>query len=99
MLEETQIAEAQEALDELFVERLIPFELSAHKVVAIGGEEYIVRFHDNRLPAVDISWCQGESFKDVLRVAVLARVKRLSSSAFWKPAPDQSNTVQLKESA
>ena len=77
MLEEQQ-AEAQQALDELFIEHLIPFKLSAHKLESIGSEEYIVRFHDSRLRSVDISWLQGQCFKDVFRTAVLERVNRLS---------------------
>jgi hypothetical protein len=69
---------AQETLDELFIERLIPFELSARVVDSIGLEEYIVRFHDSRLRSVDVSWKEGQSFKDVVRRAVLERVSRLS---------------------
>lgn len=91
MLEATQKTEAQQALDELFSEHLLPFELSAHRVEAIGGEEYIVRFNDSRLPAVDLSWCQGECFKDVFRVAVLERVKRLGSPFHWKTAHNQTD--------
>jgi len=43
MLEE-QRAEAQQTLDELFTEQLVPFKLSACLVESIGREEYIVRF-------------------------------------------------------
>jgi len=56
---EEQKAEAQQALEWLFSEHLLPFELSAHRVEPIGSEEYIVRFHDSRLRSVDISWHQG----------------------------------------
>ncbi|HXM35123.1 MAG TPA: hypothetical protein VN920_08050 [Pyrinomonadaceae bacterium] len=83
---EDQRAEAQQALDELFSEHLLPFELSARKVESIGVEEYIVYFHDSRLRSVDISWCQGECFKDVFRAAVLERVKRLSGPLQRKAA-------------
>jgi hypothetical protein len=75
---EVQKTEAQQTLDELFAEGLLPFELSAQKIEAIGCEEYIVRFRDRRLRSVDISCRQGECFKDVFRVALLGRVKRLS---------------------
>lgn len=69
---------AQETLDELFSQRLIPFELSARVVDSLGLEEYIVRFYDSRLRSVDFSWREGQSFKDVIRRAVLDRVSRLS---------------------
>ena len=69
---------AQAALDELFAEHLIPFELSAQRVDRIGSEEYIIRFYDSRLRSIDISWVQGQSFSDVFRASVLDRVKRLS---------------------
>ena len=86
MLEETQKTEAQHALDELFSEHLLPFKLSANRVAPIGGEEYLIYFHDSRLPSIDISWCQGECFKDVFRVAMLERVKRLSGPLYRKTA-------------
>ena len=86
MLDE-QKEEAQQALDELFNEDLIPFELSAKQLESIGSEEYIVRFQDSRLPSVDISWHRGQCFKDVFRTAVLERVNRLSG-------PLREKTVQ-----
>jgi hypothetical protein len=70
---------AQQTLDELFVEGLIPFKLSAHLVESLGMEEYIVRFYDSRLYSVDVSWQQGEAFSAVFRTAILARFARLTS--------------------
>jgi hypothetical protein len=75
-----QKAEAQQVLDELLSKYLIPFKLSAYKMTAIGGGEYIVYFHDSRLPGVDFSWTEGECFKDIFRTAILARVKRLPAN-------------------
>jgi hypothetical protein len=69
---------AQQALVELFSKRLIPFKLSAHLVESIGHGEYIVRFHDSRLHSVDVSWRAGQSFKALVRAAVLDRVSRIS---------------------
>jgi len=69
---------AQETLDELFVESLIPFQLSAQQVESLGMEEYIVRFHDSRLRSVDVSWKPGQTFKTIFRAAILSRVSRLS---------------------
>ncbi len=73
-------AEAQQVLDQLFGEQLLPFKLFARRVESIGLEEYIVRFHDSPLQSIDVSWCQseGESFKDVFRAAVLERLGRMS---------------------
>lgn len=68
---------AQLTLDQLFMEQLIPFELSARVVESIGLEEYIVRFHDSRIRSVDVSLQDGESFKDLFRRAILDRVSRL----------------------
>jgi hypothetical protein len=70
---------AQQTLDELFVEGLIPFKLSARLVESIGMEEYIVRFYDSRLYSVDVSWRQGEEFRAVFRAAMLGRFARLTS--------------------
>ena len=84
MLEESQKKEAQQALDELFSERLLSFELSAHSVEAIGLQEYIIRFHDSRLSSVLVSWYEGLSFKDICRTAVLERVKTFSAPLLYK---------------
>jgi hypothetical protein len=73
---------AQDTLDELYTESLIPFELSACKVDSIGNQEYIVRFYDSRLQSIDISWGQTESFSDVFRASVLDRVKRLGIPSY-----------------
>jgi hypothetical protein len=70
--------EAQQAINDLFKEHVLPFELTAHKVECLGRGEYIIRFNDSRLPAVDVSCPQGQSFKDTFRAALLERVKRLS---------------------
>jgi hypothetical protein len=69
---------AQQTLDELFAESLIPFRLSAYVVDSLGSQEYIIRFHDSRLRSIDISWQRGQTFKSVFRTAVLARVARLT---------------------
>lgn len=57
MLEEQRVG-AQQTLDELFSEGLLPFALSAQKLESIGNEEYIMRFHQSRLSSVDVS-CRG----------------------------------------
>lgn len=77
MLEQLK-AEAQQILDELLTANLIPFKLSVSQVEWIGPEEYIVRFHDSPLRAVDVSWGSGQCFCDALCAVVLERVKRMS---------------------
>jgi hypothetical protein len=73
-------SEAQAVLDDLWAEKLIPFQLTARKVESVGLEEYIIRFSDSRLDSVDVSWKNLDSFKDALRFAVLGRVARLTDS-------------------
>lgn len=80
MLEEHK-EEAQDAIDDLFAEHLLPFKLTAHKVTLLGANEYIVRFHDTRLPSIDITCPQGQSFRDVFRETLLERIKRLRGSS------------------
>jgi hypothetical protein len=70
----------QETLDELFSERLIPFELTAQKVNADGHGEYVVPFYDSRIHSISFSWKEGGSFREVIRTAVLDRVKRMRDS-------------------
>lgn len=76
---EEQRAAVQRTLDELFSADLIPFQLSARVIDSIGGDEYIVRFQDSRLRSVDISWQEGQSFRDIFRHAILDRITRLNN--------------------
>lgn len=71
--------EAKSELEKLWAENLIPFELEARKIDYLGLDEYIIRFHDSRLRSVDVSWRKGDSFADLVRVAVLARVERIDT--------------------
>jgi hypothetical protein len=87
MLEESQKTDAQQALDELFSENLLPFKLSARAVEAIGLQEYIIRFYDSRLNPVIVSWYEGLSFKDICRTAVLEKVKAFSGPLRYKTVP------------
>jgi len=78
MLDDQKI-DAQQILDELFGEHLLPFELSACLLDPLGSEEYEVRFHDSRLPWIQVSWRQGQCFKDVFRTAMLDRIERMNA--------------------
>jgi len=80
MLSESDLTSSTQAvLDDLWAKRLIPFQLTAHKVESIGLEDYIVRFYDSRMPSVKLSWKNLDSFEDAVRVAVLDQVTRLTS--------------------
>ena len=79
------VVEAQSVLNDLWVESLIPFELTACKVECIGPGEYIIRFHDRRLRSVDVSWKDPESFDAAVREAILARAARLSGPLILPP--------------
>jgi hypothetical protein len=80
------IAEAQQVLDELFSEHLLPFKLSVHEMESTGPDKYRVRFYDSRLRSVHLTWHEGQSFKDVFQAVVLEGVKRLSGPLRKKPA-------------
>jgi hypothetical protein len=69
---EEQIAQAQQALDELVSENLLPFKLCARNVELIGPGEYIVAF-----TIADYL----QSMSRVVRVRVL---RMLSGLPFWK---------------
>jgi hypothetical protein len=78
MQDEEQIAEAQQVLDALRRERLIPFSLTAYKIEANGLGEYMISFNDSRIHSCRFSWKQGEDFREVFRAAIIARVNRRS---------------------
>jgi hypothetical protein len=80
MLDDQKI-DAQQILDQLFSEHLLHFKLSACLVDSIGGEEYVIRFHDSRLPSVDVSWRDDQSFKEVFRIAMIERLDRMNGGA------------------
>ena len=70
---------AQEAVDELMNEHLLPFKLNVGKLTAEGASQYTVHFYDSRLYAVTVTWNEGQSFKDLVRAAVLDRASRMRS--------------------
>ena len=71
----------QATLDELLSEHLIPFRLIAHKVDEDGPGRYVVPFYDSRIHSFTFSWPDGEDpFKEVVRTAVLDRVKTMDGS-------------------
>jgi len=70
-------AEAQQVLDKLWSERLIPFTLNVGKITKAYGE-YTIHFYDSRIHSARVPLTCGHSFRDLVRSAVLARVAQLS---------------------
>lgn len=69
--------EAQQVLDELWSEKLIPFALNVGKITE-EPDGYIIHFYDARMRGAPVPLVEGQSFRDSLRAAVLARVKEIS---------------------
>ena len=70
-------AEAQQVLDELWSEKLIPFALNVGKITK-APDEYTIHFHDSRMRTARVPLTKGHSFRDMVRSAVLARVAKMS---------------------
>ena len=70
-------AEAQQVLDELFSEKLIPFSLRVGKITK-GSGEYTIHFYDSRMRTAVVPLLKTSSFRDMVRTAVLKRVTKLS---------------------
>jgi hypothetical protein len=49
MIDEEQRVQAQQVLDELLKEGLIPFALTAYDINTNGRGEYVVHFNDSRI--------------------------------------------------
>ena len=70
-------AEAQQVLDELWAAKLIPFKLNVGKL-SKGIGEHTIHFHDSRIRTARIPLTDGQSFRALVRVAVLAGVAQMS---------------------
>jgi hypothetical protein len=83
---EDQKAIAQNALDELWNEQLIPFALTIGKITQ-GSDEYMLHFHDSRIRTASVPIIKGDTFSKVMvRSAVLDRVARMSGPLTdWHP--------------
>ena len=69
--------EAQQVLDELWSEKLIPFSLSVGKITK-DLEAYTLHFYDSRIRTVGVPLSERALFRETLRSAVLTRVTQLS---------------------
>jgi hypothetical protein len=86
---EHEKAEAQQTLDELWAEHVIPFKLTAHMLEAVGEPgRYMVHFFDSRLQTLFIYWNpERESFKTAVREVVTHTVgQRSRAKAGWADA-------------
>jgi hypothetical protein len=70
-------AEVQQVLDELWSAELIPFALTAGEVTE-DADEYTIYFNDSRMRTASVPLNPTSSFKELVRVAVLARVAKMS---------------------
>ena len=67
--------EAQQALDELLKEGKLPFKLQARIVRQEGfPHNYVIYFHDSRCRSVTVHCDTVESFKELVRAAVLRKL-------------------------
>ncbi len=73
----TNEAKAQEVLDELWIEKLIPFALKVGEITK-DADEYTLHFHDARLRTAFVLMLEGEAFRDAVRSSVLKRVAKIS---------------------
>jgi hypothetical protein len=69
--------EAQQVLDDLWREKLIPFALRVGKITK-ASSAYTIHFHDSRIRTALVSLTEGQSFRDMVREAVLTRVGEMS---------------------
>ena len=72
-------AEAQQVLDELWSEKLIPCALKVVKI-SKAPSEYTIHFYGRGIRTARIALTRGRSFKDLVRSAVLARVAKKRSA-------------------
>ena len=82
-------AEAQQVLDELWSEKLIPFSLNVGKITKASAE-YTLHFYDSRIRTARIPLTPGTSFRDMVRSAVLDRVEKMSGPLPKKPSTEGS---------
>jgi hypothetical protein len=77
-------AEAQQVLDELWSEKLIPFALNVEKITKAPGV-YTIHFYGSRILPTLIVLTKGQSFRNLVRSAVLARVatKKMAPLKNW----------------
>jgi hypothetical protein len=69
--------EAQQVLDELWTEKLIPFSLNVGKITK-GSAAYTIHFFDSRIRTARVPLTERALFRGMVRSSVLACVTKLS---------------------
>jgi hypothetical protein len=69
--------EAQQVLDELWNEKLIPFSLTVGKITK-GIGAYTIHFYDSRIRTARVPLTERNLFRETVRSTVLARVTKMS---------------------
>ncbi len=69
-------SEAQQVLNELWAAKLIPFKLAVGKIAKASGH-YILHFYDSRMHTAEVPLTEGQSWAEMVRIAVLDRVAKL----------------------
>ena len=64
-------AETQQVLNDLFVDKMIPIQLTAHKVTEENRSEIRIHFYDSRLHSVIVELRNAISIKQQVRESVL----------------------------
>ena len=77
---------AQQVVDELYRDNLIPFKLFPGIVMSLAHDEYTIRFYDSRLYSLVVAYHEGDDFKEVFRAAVLEKIDRMSGPLGKKTA-------------
>ena len=70
-------AEVQKVLDELWNERLIPFELNVGKITK-DPDGITIHFHDSRIYTAHVPQAGRDLLREAVRSVVLDRVARMS---------------------
>jgi hypothetical protein len=59
-------------------ENKLPFKLEAYSVIANASSQYTIRFNDSRLHSIIVARGPNQSFKEVVRAAVLDKISRMT---------------------
>ena len=69
--------EAQQVLDDLWKEKRSPFQLNVGKITK-ARDEYTIHFYDARMRTARVPLLEDSSFREMVRIAVLARIAQMT---------------------
>ena len=81
-------AEAQQVLDELWSEKLLPFKLRVGEI-SKAVDEYTLHFYDSRIRTARVPITADQPFEELVRAAVLERVEKISGPLRKSPNEGQ----------